>query len=108
MSTTAQVLHITSDTGDWSASHDGLGVSSYQAIQDEVGNVVALVVAQSDDYYADPDPEPYSRLFAASPQMLQALRAIVPELRGLALMSDEAARLVGIAEAAIRATGERA
>jgi hypothetical protein len=106
MSTTAQVLHITSDTGDWSASHDGLGVSSYQAIQDEVGNVVALVVAQSDDYYADPNPEPYSRLFAAAPDLLEACKRLTSLMRLAGWEGDDATQF-GL-HAIGKATGERA
>lgn len=47
-------LRITADAGDWSASHEGLGTSSFCGIRDGAGTVVALAVAHAPNY-GDPD-----------------------------------------------------
>ena len=48
-----------------------------------------------------------ARLIAAAPELLEALRRMLPELRGLAFVSDTASEMLRIAEAAIaKATGE--
>lgn len=109
----ASKLLVTAECEGWSASHDGLGVSAYQAIQDESGTVVALVVAQSDDYAADPDPEPYSRLFSAAPDLLVALELMLNQFTKTpsslrdsdARCKAHAAILKATGSYAIRATG---
>ncbi|HEY1129155.1 MAG TPA: hypothetical protein VGF12_07110 [Roseateles sp.] len=65
---------MTGDTDGWTASHDGIGSSEYRAIKDASGTVVALVVAQSDDHWANLDTETPGRLIAAAPDLLSALR----------------------------------
>lgn len=65
---------LTSETDGWMASHDGMGSSEYRAVKDASGTVVALVVAQSDDNWADLDTETPGRLIAALPELLEALR----------------------------------
>ena len=48
-----------------------------------------------------------ARLIAAAPELLEALQKMLPELRGLSIVSDTAAEMLREAEAAIaKATGE--
>ena len=49
-----------------------------------------------------------ARLIAAAPELLEALQKMLPELRGLSIVSDTAAEMLREAEAAIaKATGEQ-
>jgi hypothetical protein len=64
----------TSDSGGWSASHDGNGSSCYQGIKDERGCVIALVVAHEERLDVDPDTRANARLIAAVPLLLEALK----------------------------------
>ena len=52
--------------------------------------------------------EANARLIAAAPELLEALQKMLPELRGLSIVSDTAAEMLREAEAAIaKATGEQ-
>ena len=64
----------TSDSGEWTANHDGLGSSCYQGIKDELGNVVALAVAHDPNHFSDPDTQANARLIAAAPELLFELK----------------------------------
>jgi hypothetical protein len=66
----------TSDSGEWTANHDGLGSSCYQGIKDELGNVVALAVAHDPNHFSDPDTQANARLIAAAPCLLDALQEL--------------------------------
>lgn len=55
----------TSDCGEWSASHDGIGTSCYEGIKDESGSVVALVVAHDEAWFSNPDTGPTARRLVA-------------------------------------------
>ena len=49
-----------------------------------------------------------ARLIAAAPELLEALQKMLPELRGLSIVSDTAAEMLREAEAAIaKSTGEQ-
>lgn len=49
-----------------------------------------------------------AHLIAAAPELLEALQKMLPELRGLSIVSDTAAEMLREAEAAIaKATGEQ-
>lgn len=73
-------LRITADAGDWSATHDGLGTSSYCGIRNEAGEVVALAVAHLPEY-GDPDCRSIAARIVqcvnAHDDMLRALRRAV-------------------------------
>lgn len=63
-----------SDCGEWSASHDGYGASSYIGVKDQAGTVVAIAVAHDPEPFgSDPDPEANARLIAAAPDLLTML-----------------------------------
>jgi hypothetical protein len=67
----------TSDSGEWTANHDGFGSSCYQGIKDELGNVVALAVAHDPKHFSDPDTQANACLIAAAPDLLEALQEVV-------------------------------
>lgn len=73
-------LRITADADEWSASHDGLGTSTYCGIRDADGTVVALAVAHLPDY-GDPDcrsmAERIVHCVNTHSGLLEACRAIV-------------------------------
>lgn len=114
---------LTGETDGWMASHDGIGSSEYRAVKDADGAVVALVVAQSEEHWADLDTETPGRLIAAAPELLVAAKTAVTNLAevviemavGRAATPAEVSRLIevstpdsplGILRAAIaKATG---
>lgn len=104
--------HI-SDSGDWSANHDGLGSSCYQGIKDELGNVVALAVAHDSEPFSEPDTDAIARLIAAAPDLLKALQLAMPALEAMRKQwprhpDDDSLDVVRFASAAIsKATGEQ-
>ena len=61
-----QKLHATSDPGIWNVSTDELGLSSYRAIADESGSVIALVVSHDRGSWTNSDPEPNARRLVAA------------------------------------------
>lgn len=68
---------LSGDTDGWMASHDGMGSSEYRAVKNAAGTVVALVVAQSEDHWADLDTETPGHLIAAAPELLEAAQALL-------------------------------
>lgn len=58
-------LRPTASADLWNASYDATGTTCYQALRDQAGNVVALVVAHDPDIFSDPDTRPNTARIAA-------------------------------------------
>jgi hypothetical protein len=96
----------TSDCGDWSASHDGLGSSCYQGIKDARGNVVALAVAHHPKAFSEPDTEANARLIAAAPYLLSALQSLHAAMACYDSTPEEFLALASARKAIDEATGQ--
>lgn len=58
-------LQPTASADLWNVSYDATGTTCYQALRDQAGNVVALVVAHDPDLFSDPDTRPNAARLAA-------------------------------------------
>ena len=72
------------------------------------GSISISWSSNNDSGAREREAEANARLIAAAPELLEALQKMLPELRGLSIVSDTAAEMLREAEAAIaKATGEQ-
>lgn len=64
---------VVASGGDWSASHDGIGHSAYEGIEDADGVVIALAVEHDRTLFKELKLE-HSALIAAAPELLSELQ----------------------------------
>jgi len=74
-------------------------------VSDDQSHGMMMAVAYIEQFDYPESHEANAKLISAAPDMLEALKEALPELRGLALFSDVAAELVIKFEAAIKKAG---